>query len=95
MALAAAVADLYPAKQVQLNEQIAAHTGKRLVPRRASGRQRLAEEVFHGETRVLTQQAHVDLDPDAATGLDTNDATDDSDFITCQRDEERDLRIKL
>jgi len=55
------------------------------------GRQRLTEEVFQRETGVLTQKVHVDLDPDAATRLDTNHATDHSDFVACQCDEESHL----
>jgi hypothetical protein len=52
------------------------------------------EEVFQRETGVLTEKTQVDLDADAATSLDANHATDESDFIPCQRDEESDLRIK-
>jgi len=54
-------------------------------------RQRFAEEVFQRQTGVLTQKAHVDLDPDTATRLDTDHAADDSDFIAFQRHKESDL----
>ena len=55
---------------------------------------RFAEEVLEREARVLTEKVQIDLDANASTRLDANHATDDSDFVARERDEEGDLRIK-
>ena len=51
----------------------------------------MTKEILQREARILTEEVHVDLDADAATRLDANDATDDSDFVAGKGNEECDL----
>jgi hypothetical protein len=52
---------------------------------------RLTKEVLEHQTSVLTEQVQVDLDADAASRMNAHDPSDDSDFISRQRDEQSDL----